>query len=61
MSHQSALIATDIDTLADGEPRNNFFKRAVTWNPGGVLTGARQIILDAPWIAVVRQLVRALG
>jgi hypothetical protein len=39
------LIATDIDTLADGEPRNNFFKRAVTWNPGGVLTGARHIIL----------------
>ncbi|MFZ4687638.1 MAG: hypothetical protein ACOYLS_00230 [Polymorphobacter sp.] len=39
------LIATDIDTLADGEPRNNFFKRAVTWNPNGVLTGARHIIL----------------
>ena len=39
------LIATDIDTLADGEPRNNFFKRAVTWNPGGVLNGARHIVL----------------
>ena len=45
------LIATDIDTLADGEPRNNFFKRlkladgTTAFNPGGALTGARHIIL----------------
>jgi len=45
------LILTDIDTLADGEPRNNFFRRAkfagggTAWNPGGVLTGARHITL----------------
>jgi hypothetical protein len=45
------LIVTDVDTLADGEPRNNFFKRAkfangaTAWNEGGVLTGARHIIL----------------
>ncbi len=39
------LIATDVDTLADGDPRNNFFRRAVTWNPDGVLTGARHITL----------------
>jgi hypothetical protein len=32
-------------TLADGEPRNNKLKRAVTWNPGGVLNGARHITL----------------
>jgi hypothetical protein len=42
---EEGLIATDIDTLADGEPRNNFFRRAVTWNPGGVLNGARYITL----------------
>ena len=39
------LILVDIDTLADGEFRNNFFKRAVTWNPDNVLTGARHITL----------------
>jgi hypothetical protein len=39
------LILVNVDTLADGEPRNNFLKRALTWNPGGVLTGARTIEL----------------
>jgi hypothetical protein len=39
------LILTDVNTLADGEFRNNFLKRAVTWNPGGVLNGARHITL----------------
>ena len=39
------LIAVDIDTLTDGDPRNNFLKRAMTWNAGGVLTGARHITL----------------
>ncbi|WP_085219528.1 hypothetical protein [Allosphingosinicella indica] len=39
------LILVDVDTFADGEPRNNFVKRAVTWNEGGVLTGARHITL----------------
>ncbi|TRW14852.1 LVIVD repeat-containing protein [Glacieibacterium frigidum] len=39
------LILVDIDTLTDREPRNNFFKRAVTWNEGGVLTGARFVTL----------------
>jgi hypothetical protein len=39
------LILVDIDTLADGEFRNNFFKRAVTWNPDGILSGARHVTL----------------
>ena len=39
------LILVNVNTLADGEPRNNFFKRAVTWNADGVLTGARHITL----------------
>lgn len=39
------LILVDIDTLSDGEFRNNFFKRAVTWNEGNVLAGARHITL----------------
>ena len=40
---EEGLILTNIDTLADGEPRNNFLERALTWNEGGVLTGARDI------------------
>ncbi len=39
------LIMVNIDTMADGEFRNNFLKRAVTWNPDGVLNGARHIHL----------------
>ncbi|MBH1998924.1 MAG: hypothetical protein I8H96_07255 [Sphingomonadaceae bacterium] len=39
------LIMVNIETLADGDFRNNFLKRAVTWNPDGVLTGARHIHL----------------
>jgi len=35
------LILVDVDTLADGEPRNNFLTRALTFNPNGALTGAR--------------------
>ncbi|MEM9301682.1 MAG: hypothetical protein AAGE01_06205 [Pseudomonadota bacterium] len=35
------LIATDIDTLHDLEPRNNFLERQLTWNPGGLLNGAK--------------------
>ena len=42
---EEGLILVDVDTLADGEPRNNFLKRALTWNPGGVLNGARHIAL----------------
>ena len=39
------LIVTNVDTFADGEPRNNFLKRSITWNENGVLNGARHITL----------------
>jgi hypothetical protein len=42
---EEGLIAVNVDTLADGEPRNNFLERAMTWNEGGVLTGARHITI----------------
>lgn len=35
------LILVNVETLGDFEPRNNFFERALTWNPDGVLDGAR--------------------
>ena len=42
---EEGLIATDIDTLADGDPRNNFLTRALTWNENGVLNGARHVTI----------------
>ncbi len=42
---EEGLIVVNVDTLADGEPRNNFLKRAATWNEGNVLKGARHIVL----------------
>jgi hypothetical protein len=39
------LVLVDIDTLADGEFRNNKLKRALTWNPDNVLAGARHVTL----------------
>jgi hypothetical protein len=39
------LVLVDINTLADGEFRNNFLKRFVTWNPSGKLTGARYLTI----------------
>ncbi|MDI1302465.1 MAG: hypothetical protein PSX71_11205 [bacterium] len=42
---REGLILTNVDTLADGNARNNFLKRALTWNPDGVLNGARHVTL----------------
>ncbi len=39
------LILVDVNTLADGDPLNNFLQRAVTWNENNVLAGARHITL----------------
>ena len=42
---REGLILIDAETLADGEPRNNFLTRALTWNEGGVLDGARHLTI----------------
>jgi hypothetical protein len=34
-----------VSTLLDGDPRNNFLKRALAFNPGGILNGARRITI----------------
>lgn len=46
------LIAVDIDTLHDLEPRNNKLERALTWNENGVLNGARHISISGYWFYV---------
>ncbi|TAL02490.1 MAG: hypothetical protein EPO08_06910 [Rhodospirillaceae bacterium] len=42
---EEGLIAVNVDALTDGEPRNNFLTRAMTWNENGVLKGARHIAI----------------
>ena len=42
---REGLILVNVDTLADGEPRNNFLERALTWNEGGILDGARHLTI----------------
>jgi hypothetical protein len=34
-----------VSTLLDGDPRNNFLKRALAFNPDGILNGARRIAI----------------
>ncbi|HEY4448163.1 MAG TPA: hypothetical protein VGN03_06155, partial [Steroidobacteraceae bacterium] len=49
---KEGLILTDINTLADGNPRNNVLRRAVTWNAGGVLKGARYLVVGGHYVYV---------
>jgi hypothetical protein len=39
------LILVDVMNLVDGEPRNNFLKRAITFNPNGILDGASNLTI----------------
>jgi hypothetical protein len=39
------LILVNAATLLDGDPRNNFLSRALTYNPGGALTGASNVTI----------------
>ncbi|MGC1637584.1 MAG: hypothetical protein WA744_19175, partial [Candidatus Acidiferrales bacterium] len=34
-----------VSTLLNGDPRDNFLKRSLAFNPGGVLNGARRIVI----------------
>jgi hypothetical protein len=43
----------DVNTLADGEFRNNFLTRALTWNPDGRLTGARKLTIAGNTVYIV--------
>ena len=41
---EEGLILVNAATLLDGDPRNNFLKRAATFNPDGILNGARFVV-----------------
>ncbi len=42
---EEGLVMVGAGTLLDGNPLNNFLKRDVTFNPGGILKGARSITI----------------
>jgi len=50
---EEGLILIGAATLLDGNPANNFLTRAVTFNPNGVLTGARRIVLAGHYAYVL--------
>ena len=42
-----------VSTLLDGNPRNNFLKRALAFNPNGILNGARRITITGVYAYVL--------
>jgi hypothetical protein len=50
---REGLILTDVNTLSDGDPRNNVLRRALTFNPGGILTGARHLTVGGHYVYVM--------
>jgi hypothetical protein len=46
------IILTDVNTLQDGEPRNNRLTRAITWNPNGILNGARHAAFGGRYLYI---------
>jgi hypothetical protein len=47
------LIAVNVDTLADRDPKNNFLRRAVTFNPNGQLNGAVNLTIAGTYAYVL--------
>jgi hypothetical protein len=42
-----------VGTLLDGNPTNNFLKRGLTYNPNGVLTGAKRITIAGTYAYIL--------
>ena len=50
---QEGLVVVSAGTLLDGNPANNFLERAATFNPGGVLDGARRITIAGTYAYIL--------
>jgi hypothetical protein len=50
---REGLILTNVDTFADADPRNNVLARALTWNPDGILNGARHLTVGGHFVYVI--------
>lgn len=49
---EEGLILVNVNTLVDGEPRNNDLERTITWNPLGILNGARHITVGGHYLYI---------
>jgi hypothetical protein len=49
---EEGLVVVDVTTLTDGNPANNFFTRALTFNPGELLHGANAIAVAGRWLLI---------
>lgn len=49
---EEGLISVDVATMLDGNPANNFIRKAATLNPGGALDGARHANMAGQWIYI---------
>lgn len=49
---KEGLILVDVNTLVDGDPRNNYLDRAITWNENGVLDGAKHITIGGHYLYI---------
>ncbi|HEV7238015.1 MAG TPA: hypothetical protein VGQ36_02165 [Thermoanaerobaculia bacterium] len=49
---EEGLVVVDVTTLTDGNPSNNFFTRALTFNPDHILEGANAITVAGRWVLI---------
>jgi hypothetical protein len=49
---EEGLVLVDVATLTDGNPANNFFARALAFNPDGLLDGANAIAVAGRWLLI---------
>ncbi|MGB7201218.1 MAG: hypothetical protein WBD16_03005 [Pyrinomonadaceae bacterium] len=56
---EEGLVLVNAATLLDGDPLNNYLKRALTYNPGGALTGANNVTVagNFAYVTTDKQLV----
>ncbi len=47
------LLLVDVNTLTDGEFRNNFLQAQLVWNDNGVLDGARHIVIGGYYAYII--------
>ena len=50
---EEGLVLSTAATLLDGNPSNNFLKRAAAFNPGGVLAGAVNLAIAGHYVYVL--------
>lgn len=46
------LVLVDVMTLVDNNPRNNYLKRALTFNPNGALNGAMSLAIAGNYVYI---------